>query len=536
MARAALYCRVSTEDQSEHGFGLDAQKRILTEYCQREGHSAEFFVDAGISGETISARPEFKRLLSEVKASKFDIVLAVDADRYSRASDMTDWQTIKKTFRESKVKWGTPSTWMGDSELVTDVLAAVSADEKRKILARTARGRNEAVRTGKYLAANAPFGYRSEDGFLHVHEPEAEIVRRIFTMASNGNSLSEIARRLTAGSIPSPMTLRRAPRGGGKWRVGTLSRILRAPIYTGSASWGKRRKMDGDVIAVAVPKIVDAGVWEAVQKKLAVTVVPHTLRYEYSLHGLPVLCECGRPMTARFRRKYYTCQGHPHECTKRSVWLASKLDLEVSRKALMALMSPKAVETLAAQQTTVSDRDEFLLRLDSITAQIARMPESRSRLIDFYTEGTIDKTEFKAKDAALKAKKAKLEEEHSFLQAQLGEAQADELTALRIAEVLAENRGRLKEHKRQLLLAAAGDNGIVIAGQDGKVNLFFDKALNSKILRAVVRKVVVSGASFTVELNVPEEAAAVGSPALRRRGTPAFGSPTATRRRRSQMK
>ncbi len=70
MARAALYCRVSTEEQSEHGFGLDAQRRILTEYCQREGHSAEFFVDAGISGETISARPELQQLLREVKAGR----------------------------------------------------------------------------------------------------------------------------------------------------------------------------------------------------------------------------------------------------------------------------------------------------------------------------------------------------------------------------------------------------------------------------------------------------------------------------------
>jgi DNA invertase Pin-like site-specific DNA recombinase len=51
MARAAMYCRVSTEKQTE-GYGLDAQRRILTDYCKREGHSAEFFVDAGISGET----------------------------------------------------------------------------------------------------------------------------------------------------------------------------------------------------------------------------------------------------------------------------------------------------------------------------------------------------------------------------------------------------------------------------------------------------------------------------------------------------
>ena len=135
--RAALYCRVSTAQQTEK-FSLDAQRSILADYCKRDGHSAEFFVDAGISGETIAARPEFQRLLREVETGKFDVVLAVDADRYSRASDLTDWQTIKRTFREAGIRWGTPSQWLHDNEFITDINAAVSAEEKRKILVRRA--------------------------------------------------------------------------------------------------------------------------------------------------------------------------------------------------------------------------------------------------------------------------------------------------------------------------------------------------------------------------------------------------------------
>ncbi len=96
-----------------------------------------------------------------------------------------------------------------------------------------------------------------------------------------------------------------------------------------------------------------------------------------------------------------------------------------------------------------------------------------------------------------------------------------------MAEVLDENRDRLAEHNRRLLLlAATSEDGVVIGAYQGKLDLPFT-ALNSKILRAVVRKVVVSGESFTVEANVP-------MPEKAEKAT--FGSPAATRRRRSRMK
>ncbi len=105
--KAAGYCRVSTQDQTEK-YGLEAQKRILTEHFQRQGWKFELFIDAGISGEHISTRPEFQRLLRGVGDGRFDMVLAADMDRYSRADDQTDWQRIKSVFREAGVPWGTP--------------------------------------------------------------------------------------------------------------------------------------------------------------------------------------------------------------------------------------------------------------------------------------------------------------------------------------------------------------------------------------------------------------------------------------------
>jgi DNA invertase Pin-like site-specific DNA recombinase len=259
--RAACYCRVSTSAQAEK-FGLDAQRRILVGHCQREGHSAEYFIDDGVSGETISARPEFQRLLREAKAGRFHVVLAVDADRYSRASDLSDWQTIKKTFREAGVRWGTPSQWMHDSEFVTDVLSAVSAEEKRRILARTMRGKAEAVRRGKYLTPIPPIGYRVEEKRLKVDAAGARLVKRMFRMTLAGATIRSIARRLNAEGVPTHQ-------GGREWWRSTVSLVLHNALYTGEGLWGKRSKTGAEPIRVTVPRIIDREMFDTVQRMIA---------------------------------------------------------------------------------------------------------------------------------------------------------------------------------------------------------------------------------------------------------------------------
>ncbi len=466
MARAALYCRVSTEEQSEHGFGLDAQRRILTEYCQREGHSAEFFVDAGISGETISARPELQRLLREVKSGKFDLVLAVDADRYSRASDLSDWQTIKRTFRDAHIKWGTPSTWLNDAEFVTDVLSAVSAEEKRKILARTLRGKLEAVRrNNRYFAANAPYGYRLESGTLFVADDEAAIVRKMFKMALDGGTIYSISRSLTAEGLPTPMAARGSLRAGNSWQPSTVHGILHNRLYTGTAVWNRHRNVkigertsvvkgqakvvpiirvenrpENEHIQVKVPALIDVGTFEAAQESLkqSASKASRHLKRRYLLRGI-VFCSCGRRMYGRPEHgtRYYRCSGRSTQECQGPIVRANVLETLTGTEVLNVLSHPKAVMALVAQQRDrFGKRDEGMVRLDAISDQIARIHESRSRLIDFGTDGAISKAEFKEKMAALNDRKSRLEQERSSLMAQMGHVQADEVDALRLATLL----------------------------------------------------------------------------------------------------
>lgn len=64
--RVAIYARVSTTEQAEEGYSIDEQIRVLREYCEREGYTIyDEYIDRGISGKNITARPAVQRLLAD---------------------------------------------------------------------------------------------------------------------------------------------------------------------------------------------------------------------------------------------------------------------------------------------------------------------------------------------------------------------------------------------------------------------------------------------------------------------------------------
>ena len=77
--RAALYVRVSTEDQASEGFSLDAQVKKLEAYCRVRGWDvAGVYRDEGFSGRSTD-RPEYRRMMEEMDS--WDTILVKKMDR-----------------------------------------------------------------------------------------------------------------------------------------------------------------------------------------------------------------------------------------------------------------------------------------------------------------------------------------------------------------------------------------------------------------------------------------------------------------------
>jgi DNA invertase Pin-like site-specific DNA recombinase len=107
LTRAALYIRVSTEEQAIHGYSLEAQQADLEAYCERNGLKiAGTYIDAGKSASKKPLKREaLQSLLKDVQAGKIDIILFIKLDRWSR--NMADYCDMDRVLKKHGVDWKT---------------------------------------------------------------------------------------------------------------------------------------------------------------------------------------------------------------------------------------------------------------------------------------------------------------------------------------------------------------------------------------------------------------------------------------------
>jgi len=228
--RAAIYTRVSTEDQAKEGFSLDAQLDKLRSYCKaRDWDIGNEYIDDGYSGRNIK-RPAYSKMMKEI--DQWDLLLVIKMDRIHRNSKnfMTMMEYLKKEEKEfvSMSESLDTSTAMG--RFVMDIIQRIAQLESEQIGERVYIGMDQKARTGSgMLGFNIPYGYYYTDGFLYKHEEESVVIDNIYTWYKNGKSMGEIVKMLNDGKIQS--------KKGGLWAKKTISRILKNPLYCGYLRW-----------------------------------------------------------------------------------------------------------------------------------------------------------------------------------------------------------------------------------------------------------------------------------------------------------
>jgi site-specific DNA recombinase len=243
---AILYARVSTDEQARSGYSLAQQIEALRDYAAREGYEVlEEVVDPGQSGASLE-RPGMDRVRDLVSAGGVYVVLAQDRDRFSREPAYT--YLLRREFEEHGCELrslndrgdGSP-----EGDLTDGILDQLAKYERAKIAERSRRGKLRKAREGRAVAPIAKYGYRfngARDALL-VHEPNMEVVERIFRMAAEGSGVCKIQTALYHEGIPSP-------RGRPVWDRRVLRKIV-ARTTTGHSpsrrfrSWWRRRSRRG---------------------------------------------------------------------------------------------------------------------------------------------------------------------------------------------------------------------------------------------------------------------------------------------------
>jgi len=183
--RAALYIRVSTEEQAMHGYSLQAQEDNLVQYAQEHGYKiVGIYRDEGNSArKPITKRKIVLQLLEDVKADKIDLILFIKLDRWTR--NVEAYHTVQKILDAHNVSW---QTTMEDYETMTangrfkvNIMLSVNesesdrTSERIKFVFEAKRQRKEWCFTGG--PNQWPYGYMPQiiDGKKRcVKNPETE--------------------------------------------------------------------------------------------------------------------------------------------------------------------------------------------------------------------------------------------------------------------------------------------------------------------------------------------------------------------------
>jgi len=254
--RAAIYTRVSTEDQAKDGFSLDAQLDKLRSYCKaRDWEISGEYIDDGYSGRNIKHRPAYNTMMDEMR--KWDALLVIKMDRIHRNSKnfMQMMEDLKKQGKEFVSMTESLDTGTAMGRFVMDIIQRIAQLESEQIGERVYIGMKQKAKTNSgMLGFNIPYGYNYIDNKLIINEDESKNVKKIFNLYLDNCSMKKIAEKLNKKNIPT--------KNNKTWASQTIASILKNPLYCGYLHWEEHLNKSNHEI------IIEPNIFNKVQKMI----------------------------------------------------------------------------------------------------------------------------------------------------------------------------------------------------------------------------------------------------------------------------
>lgn len=210
--RTIGYCRVSTDEQAEHGVSLAAQQERLHAFAFAHGYAIDdMVVDAGLSAKSLN-RPGAQRILAGIKAGEIGTIVVLKLDRLTRSvrdlSEILELSARRNVALVSVSESLDTSTAAGT--LVVHMMGVVAQWERSVIAERTAFALAHKRKNG-LVYGPTPFGYERLGNSLvevpHLIAARDE-ARRMYAAGSTLQTISDfLAQRV--GWRRDPSTVRK---------------------------------------------------------------------------------------------------------------------------------------------------------------------------------------------------------------------------------------------------------------------------------------------------------------------------------------
>lgn len=469
--KPALYVRLSREDgDREESDSIVSQRELLTEFAetQTDMTAPKLYVDDGYTGTDFN-RPEFQRMVDDLRVGTVNCVIVKDLSRFGR-NYVGVGEYLEQIFPLLNVRFISVGDRVDSfldprsvNNLVVPFKNIINDEYCRDISNKVRSSLDLKRRQGKFIGSFASYGYRKDPddhNRLIIDEPAAVVVRDIYDWFAGGMSVIGIAKRLNELGIPNPSAYKRqqgmnyrhpaSDKLDGLWPDSSVRRILRNRLYIGTMVQGKNRIKSYKLhVSEAVPEeewfevestheaIIPNDLFERVQSLFARDTRTAPMQKKvYLFSGFLRCADCGRAMNRKLISQpyrdyhYYICstfkKQHSGACTKHTI-RSDRLEqavLEALRHQIALAVEMDELIAAINQSGTRSRSTKHLLdERVQLEAERERIEQMKMSLYPDWKAGDISREEYHQLKEQFEQKQAKLDACIASIQVRIDEAQ-----------------------------------------------------------------------------------------------------------------
>ena len=377
--KAIIFCRVSSKEQEETGYSLDAQEKLLTDYAGKHGFEVKKVLRVSESASGKQVRKLFNEMLDYVKKHGITVICVEKIDRLTRnlkdAATVSDWIQEHAANEVHFVKENSiiNKNTRAHESLVWDMKVAIARFYTNNLSEEVRKGQKEKLAQG-WLPTKPPLGYQVTGDKRHrihiVDEEKAPLVRRMFELYSTGNySIEALVDTMYKDGMRN-----RAGKKLGKTR---MHEMLSDPFYYGKIRW------NGEIFLGKQVPLISKALFDTVQERLTGKMGTSQYRKHLPVFKAKIRCEeCAGTISWEIQKgHWYGHCNHHKACTQKKWWRQ-----EVVEKQLFPLfdkVAPKSERIMKVLQRALkeSHADE-MERFDAAHSQLIRAREMAQRKLD----------------------------------------------------------------------------------------------------------------------------------------------------------
>lgn len=396
---AALYIRVSTTDQAQHGYSLEAQESLLRSYADQNGMVVyDLYADKGKSAnKALSKRTELNRMLRDAEAHRFDCIIFKDITRWSRSSkqfwavqDRIDkagvyWIAVEQPYLETKTPTGRfqVTVMLGTAQLESE-----NTSQRIKFVMA-----NRVMQGGAISGTHdLPLGYMTvsaDNGKRVVKDPSVQdaVMDMFDYYRKTSNQLATIRYMKERYGITI-------------WQA-SFSKILNNTMYYGEYRGNP---------SYCEPYLSKSE-WDALRRRKTI-YRSQKFNSEYLFRGLLPCPVCGRNMVGRYHKNGNGGGGHVYYvCNYRLNLHQCSYDKWIRQDQIESYLLERIKPELDAAQKPKMNLPKKANREKQIKALQAKLERAKN----LYIEGDISKADYEKRRDSIRAELGKLESVRSEL-------------------------------------------------------------------------------------------------------------------------